>query len=291
MKLNDTPRTLHELLHYIVEEFGEAVLTESRLKGLLGDLGCGVADKYRHVIGRSVNDRLGQKILLLRELDDADFSLKLGNIKQSFQEENFFRHDIVDYIVDSYLFALGWIDAPEEYDEDANEGNGKAGELSFAERSGSEYCGNLNPDNQRSGFGIAKNEDGGYYAGEWKLDMKNGLGMHVEPGQNKYAGEWRLNRRAGVGIQILPNGMRYAGEWKNGKMNGHGILFFPNGERICALFRNGQPDASQTGFYYLKDGSFIGGRITIDGPDGPCTRYHTDGSCTKESWDNGNLIT
>lgn len=270
MKPNDSPRTLHELLHRVVEEFGEAVLTESRLKGLLADLGCGIADKYRHVIGRSVNDRLGQKILLLRELDDADFSLKLGNIKQSFQEENFFRQDIVDYIVDSYLYALGWIDAPQTYDEDGNQGN---------------------PDHQRSGFGIAKKEDGSYYAGEWKFDMKNGLGMHVEPEQGKYAGEWRLNRRAGVGIQTLPNGMRYAGEWKNGKMNGHGILFFPNGERICALFRNGQPDASQTGFFYLKDGSFIGGRITINGPDGPCTHYHTDGSCTKESWHNGHLIT
>lgn len=265
MKPNDTPRTLHELLHRVVEEFGEAVLTESRLKGLLGDLGCGIADKYRHVIGRSVNDRLGQKILLLRELDDADFSLKLGNIKQSFQEENFFRQDIVDYIVDSYLFALGWIDAPKEYKE--------------------------NPDDQRSGFGIAKKEDGSYYAGEWKLDQKNGIGIHVENRQNKYAGEWRFNRRAGIGIQILSDGMRYAGEWKNGKMNGLGILFLPNGERMCVTFRNGHPEEGQTGCYYLKDGSFVVGSMTVKGPNGPCEHFHKDGSLTKELWDNGNLIT
>lgn len=291
MKQNNTPQTLHELLLLVVEEFGETVLTENRLKGLLSDLGCGVVDKYRHVIVRSVNDHLGQKILLLRELDDADFSLKLNNIRQTFQEDNFFRYDIVNYIVDSYLFALGWIDTLEEYKEDADGSGSKAGELSFAERNDCEYCGNLNQEDERSGFGISRQDDRSYYAGEWKLDLKNGVGMQVEANHNKYAGEWRFNRRAGVGIQVLTNGIRYAGEWKNGKMNGIGILFYPNGERMCTLFRNGQPTEDHIGFYYLKDGSYVKGHMTWNGPDGNCEHVHTDGSLMNEIWSNGYLNT
>lgn len=290
MKLNDTPQTLHDLFRQIARDFGENVMTESRLKGLLGDLGGTVVDKYRHVISRSINYQLGEKLLLLRELDEADFALKLGNIRQMFQEENFFRHDIANYIVDCYLFAFEWTDKVEECsNENSSSDSAKPGELSFAKHSDLDYCGNLNGDDERSGFGISKDEEGNYYAGEWKLNLKNGIGIDVSMEHSKYAGEWRLNRRAGIGVEILPDGKRYAGEWKNGMRNGSGILFYPNGERMYAIFYNGQPETGLPGIYYLKDGSHVVGNMTANGPDGECDHFYLNGTHSQETWENGKL--
>lgn len=288
MKTNDPPHTLHELFHQIALDFGEDSLAESRLKGLLSDLGGTTVEKYRHVISRSISYQIGQKLLLLRGLDEADFALKLGNIRQAFQEDNFFRHDIANYIVDCYLFALEWTDTVEICtDEDSISDTIKTGELSFTKHSGNDYCGNLNKENERSGFGISKDEEGNYYAGEWKLNLKNGVGIDVNVERSKYAGEWRLNRRAGIGIQLLPNGNRYAGEWKNGRMSGNGILFYPNGERMCTIFRNGQVEREAIGIYYIKDGSYVIGNMTSDGPDGKCNHFYPDGSYKQETWNNG----
>lgn len=237
---------------------------KNRLKGLLSDLGSSTYRKYRVAIARSVSDNLGEKISSLKGLEDADYSLKLCNIRQAFQEDNFFRHGIADYIIDCYLFALGRIDTVEEYTEKEILDQGMAGELSFTPRDGEEYCGNLSKDDERSGFGISKNETGNYYAGEWKLNLKNGVGMYVGDGRSKYAGEWRLNRRNGAGIQISQDGIRYAGEWKNGKKNGIGLLLFPNGERMCTFFQDGEIKDDAIGIYYLKDGSYISGRMSPD---------------------------
>lgn len=285
MKQNESPMLFHQLLAEIVQEFGEEVLTETRLRGIISDMGAGSGIvRFRTVIDRSISNHIGQKMLLMRDLDDADFSLRVNTLKQTFQEENFFRHGIADYIIDSYLFALGWIDDLEEYNETKDIGvSGKKGELSFAERGDDEYCGNLNKDDERSGFGVCKREDGSYYAGEWKLDMKNGIGIDISVNRNRYAGEWRMNRRNGIGIQIQENGTRYSGEWKNGKMHGVGTLFYPNGECMCARFLNGKILEEMGGTYYLQDGTFVMGRMTMDGPEGICFHW-IRGVCEEENW-------
>lgn len=292
MRQDNPALTFHELLLQIVQEFGESILTESRLRGILSDLGRG-SDiwKYQNVIARAVNDQVGSKILLLRELDDADFSLRLNTLKQTFQEENFFRFGIADYIINSYVYALGWIDKLDQYDDTdgCEDGKGKAGELNFVRQEDGEYCGNFNKENEKSGFGVMKKEDGVYYAGEWKLNTKNGIGMSVDADRNKYAGEWRLNRSAGVGVQIRSkDGVRYAGEWKNGKLNGPAILFYPNGERLCIRFQNGEL-MNESGIFYLRDGTYVIGSMTTNGPNGICFHFYKDGSCEKEEWNDGNF--
>ncbi len=276
----------HELLSEIVQDFGEDILTEARLKGIISDMSAGSdIAKFQTIIGRSISYHIGQRILKFRDLDEADFLLRINTLKQTFQEENFFQHGISDYIIDSYLFALGWIDQLDGYEETV-EGSAQSGELSFVERSGEEYCGNISKEDERSGFGISKREDGSYFAGEWKLDMKNGIGMDVAVGHAKYAGEWRLNRKNGIGVNIQFDGMRYAGEWKNGKMHGIGTLFYPNGERMCTRFANGEI-TQDVGVYFMQDGTSIIGRMTYHGPDGQCLHYRKDGSCDTEEWSNG----
>lgn len=286
MKQNESPMLFHQLLAEIVQEFGEEVLTETRLRGIISDMGAGSGIvRFRTVIDRSISNHIGQKMLLMRDLDDADFFLRVNTLKQTFQEENFFRHGIADYIIDSYLYALGWIDDLEEYNETEDIGvSGKRGELSFAERGDAEYCGNLNKDDERSGFGVCKREDGSYYAGEWKLDMKNGIGIDVSANRNRYAGEWRMNRRNGIGIQIQEDGTRYSGEWKNGKMHGVGTLFYPNGECMCVRFLNGKIQEDMGGTYYLQDGTYVVGRMTMNGPEGLCFHWRKGGVCEEENW-------
>lgn len=288
MNTNDKPQTLHDLFHRISIDFGEESLAESRLRGLLSDYGGMMVNKFRHVIARSISCQIGQKLLNIRELDDTDYNLKLNNLRQVFQEENFFRHDIANYIIDCYLFGFELIDKVTEYNEEENGTSAvKTGELSFINHNGKEYCGNFNEEKERSGFGVEKDEDCNYYAGEWKLDMKNGVGIDVSNQRQKYAGEWRLNRRAGVGIEITPDGNRYAGEWKNGKMNGNGMMFYPNGERMCTVFYNGLPKKDTVGIYYLKDGGYVIGCMTLNGPDGRCLHYLLDGTSIEENWENG----
>lgn len=280
--------TLHLLFRQIALDFGEEVLTENRLKGILCDYGGMNVNKFQHIITRSISYKMGQKLLTIKNLDDADYKLKLNNLRQVFQEENFLRHDIANYMIDCYLFAFGWIDTVREFDEDENDSYGlRIGELSFTEHSGLDYCGNYNEDKERSGFGIAKDSESNYYAGEWKLNMKNGVGMEVNTKRNKYAGEWRLNRRAGVGAEIMPDGNRYTGEWKNGKMNGCGIVIYPNGEKMCTTFRNGRPNEDSIGIYYLKDDSYVIGHMTEKGPEGRCKHFQKEGIFKEEIWKDG----
>lgn len=290
MNLDESYQTLHELFHQISMDFGEQALAESRLKGLLSDYGGGMVNKYRHVIARSISCQIGQKIINIRELDDSDYNLKLSNLRQAFQEENFFRHDIANYIIDCYLYGLELVDKVEDICEyDSQTGSVRAGELSFMEFAGKEYCGNFNQQKERSGFGIEKDSDCNYYAGEWKLDLKNGIGIDVNSEKGKYAGEWRFNRKAGVGIEISQNGYKYAGEWKNGKINGNGIIFYPNGERMSAIFHNGEPKKGTVGTYFMKDGSYVIGNMVLNGPDGECIHYFLGGTTKEEYWENGIL--
>lgn len=279
---------LHELLLDIVEQFGEEILAESRLRGLISDLAAGSEImKFQTVLNCSISNHIGKRLLQFRDLDEADFSLRLNTLKQSFQEENFLRHGVSDYIIDSYLYALGWIPQITEYQEDTDAtGNGRSGQLSFIEWKGDEFCGNLSKENERSGFGISKQEDGEYYAGEWKLDMKSGVGLNVSSEREKFVGEWRFNRKNGVGISIQADGMRYSGEWKNGKIHGVGVIYYPNGNRLCSRFDNGKL-CNEVGMFFLQDGTYIVGQMSMYGPNGHCIHYGTDGACKEEDWNSG----
>lgn len=279
---------LHSLMLEAVELLGKEVLSEERLRGVLYDLSPEVYNQFRVVLSRSVSYGMAEKILSCRDLDEADFSLKLLNLRQDFQESNFFKPGVSNYIIDCYLFALGVLSDEVSYRPE-DDGD-KAGELSFADYNGVEYCGNLSSDGLRSGFGVVKEEEGGYYAGEWKLDMKNGYGFHIGENRNRYAGEWRMNRKNGVGVGCSKDGYRYAGEWKNGKPNGLGIIFFPNGEKMFVCFGNGRIVQNPDGIFYMKDGSYIKGNMTENGPDGVCMHFQKDGSVREEIWENGKLV-
>lgn len=279
--------SLHQLMAEVVELLGEETLTEDRLRGLLSDLGPKIYYRYQPVVARAMYDEIPSRLMRIREFDEADFNLKLLNIRQDFQESNFLKPGIANYIVDCFLYALGMFPEPEICE--AEESSSKSGELNFTEYKNEEYCGYFSQEGLRSGFGITKNAANAYYAGEWKLDMRQGIGLHVDGKRNKYAGEWRMNRKNGVGIYSSAEGYRYAGEWKNGKRHGHGIVFFPNGEKMFTMFEDDRIVYSVDGIFYLKDGSHVSGRMSENGPDGECLHFLNDGATRTEIWENGKL--
>lgn len=286
MKKDYSSKSLHEVLRQIVDQFGQEIVGEQRLRGMICDY---LPDDVTSIkiMSRAVNDHLGEKLLLLQGLDDSDFELQLSNIRQSFQEDNFLRHGIADYVVNCFLYSLEWTDEIPEYDD--LEGCRESGELSFVQsEDGSEYCGNLDTNNERSGFGVERQETS-YYAGEWRLNLRHGIGIEVDAKKNKYAGEWSINRPKGIGMKVYTNGSRYAGEWKNGKPQGPGILFLPDGKCICGQFQHGLLKKSY-GICYLKDNSYIIGEMTENGPHGLCKHYFPEGHHEMEEWENGQKI-
>ena len=280
--------SLHQLMAEVVGLFGEETLAEERLRGLLSDLGPQVYCRYQPVVLRAMYDGIPSRLMLIRGLDESDFNLKLLNIRQDFQESNFLKLGVANYIVDCFLYALGMTHEPDICDVD--ESSSKSGELNFTEYKDEEYCGNFSQEGLRSGFGITKNAVNAYYAGEWKLDMRQGIGFCIDDRRNKYAGDWRMNRKNGVGVSSSGDGYRYAGEWKNGKRHGHGIVFFPNGEKMFTKFKEDEIISSEDGIFYLKDGSHICGCMSEYGPDGKCTHFLIDGSFKTEFWENGKII-
>ena len=72
MKTSDPPQPLHELFRRITSDFGENILTESRLKGILNDYGGAAISRYRHVIARSISYQMGLRLINIRELVNSD---------------------------------------------------------------------------------------------------------------------------------------------------------------------------------------------------------------------------
>ena len=75
--------SLHQLMAEVVELFGEETLAEERLRGLLSDLAPKVYYRYQPVVLRAMYDCIPSRLMMIRELDEADFNLKLLNISKS----------------------------------------------------------------------------------------------------------------------------------------------------------------------------------------------------------------
>ncbi len=276
---------IHDAMLILVKEYGVGILAEPRLEGLMADI-LGGEYTFYPVIRRSVQTRIGKRIIELSQ-SSKDYSIIIDNLKHSFQEENFLSPQAASYLVESYAYALGLIPEVDNYFIDDDHANG--GEPVFVEVEEGEFCGYRNRENERCGFGILKEPEGSYYAGEWNLDMRMGVGIGFSTSRRKYAGQWRINKQHGIGIEIQDDGTVYSGQWKNGKRNGFGTLYFPNGESLSIIFVDDEI-ANVIGMWCLQDKSFVQGKMTINGPTGLCFHTLLDGTIIEEYWKNGLLI-
>lgn len=285
MKVDNSDKEFHEVLLSVVEQFGEEVIAQSQLRAILSDLTAGgQSSRFMSVIARAVSYGLGRRLLDMRGLDDADFNLRVMNLRHEFMEDNYLQADVSDYIVDSFIYSLGWGNVP-SFDR---KGGGVPVELPFGfmVSEQGDFIGNINGDCERQGLGIHGKEDGYIYAGQWKFNSKNGIGMELLSGKQRYTGDFRMNRRHGVGVMTFPDGSKYLGEWKNGKRHGWGTIFFPNGEKMYVQYANDEI-ATANGLYFLQDNSLIYGPMSALGPNGECIRICANGASGMENWING----
>ena len=219
--------------------------------------------------------------------NSSNIDIAIDALKQSFQEENFYKPNIAGYVIDSFAYALELIS---EIGTDVSISDQEnRGEPSFIECQDGEFCGYNNLEGERCGFGILKESKGAYYAGEWKLNMRMGLGIGFSESRQKYAGQWHTNKKEGIGIEIQNDGTIYSGQWKNGKKHGIGSLFFPNGECLNTRFENDNI-CDCNGVLYLQDQSFVQGKMTSKGPTGLCSHTFRNGIIQKEYWEDGKLV-
>ena len=110
---------LHQVFLQIVTDFGEDVLKGNRLIALLSDLGGSEFNQYKFIVRCSIEKGIGNQILEMKDLDEADRMLKIGNLKQSLIDEYSLQEDKVNYIFNCYLYALGVIKDIEQIDNSA----------------------------------------------------------------------------------------------------------------------------------------------------------------------------
>jgi uncharacterized protein (TIGR02145 family) len=98
---------LHEVLHGIVQQFGREILGQARLIGLLADFKPDTERKYLTILRQTVNDGVGSKLLELEKNQNSGSMLQINVLKENLKNNHGFS-STADYVVDSFLFALGW---------------------------------------------------------------------------------------------------------------------------------------------------------------------------------------
>lgn len=96
------------------------------------------------------------------------------------------------------------------------------------------YCGNWKED-MKDGMGKEKFEDGAKYEGYYRNNDMNGEGT-LENKQGKYVGQMKNGIREGKGIMHFIDGRVYEGCFIADKMEGRGKMSYPNGDQFEGLF-------------------------------------------------------
>ena len=109
MRNTDKNAEPHEILRSIIQHYGISILNEIRLKGMLSDLMPHVEKKYQRVFKQALEDKVGSKLLDLEHENNSIRIIKINSIKDIFKNTNAF-DQTADYVVDCFLYALGWIE-------------------------------------------------------------------------------------------------------------------------------------------------------------------------------------
>jgi len=93
-------------------------------------------------------------------------------------------------------------------------------------------------DNLKHGVGTMYYVDGSSYKGDWSYDRQDGKGVLQDDLGNTYEGEWKSGKKQGKGKVIYQNGDYYEGIWENDAMNGMGVLVLKNGIKYKGQFQD-----------------------------------------------------
>lgn len=85
----------------------------------------------------------------------------------------------------------------------------------------------------REGVGVELWVDGSWYAGDFRKGVKQGHGEHRWPllSGTYYVGSWRGNELAGPGRYFVKDGPSYQGQWLNSVIDGNGVYTWLSGQQ------------------------------------------------------------
>ena len=122
-----------------------------------------------------------------------------------------------------------------------------------------EYEGEIK-DSKRDGYGKLILENGIYYIGQWKNDMKHGKGtLYKKDNSLIYEGDFENDKYNGFGQLNEENGDYYIGEWKDGLKHGLGKMYNKKKNIIYeGNFENGMRNG--IGKYFENKGKYYIGQ-------------------------------
>ena len=140
------------------------------------------------------------------------------------------------------------------------------------------------------GKGATIYDNGYYYIGQFKNNLRNGEGiLYNKNGNIKYDGEWANGEMEGNGKYYYENGAYYIGQFKNNLRNGKGILYYKNGN----IFYDGEwfnNKIEGNGKYYYENGNYYIGQFKNKLPNGKGILYYKNGNVLYEGeWFNNKI--
>jgi hypothetical protein len=92
---------------------------------------------------------------------------------------------------------------------------------------------------KKEGTGQLSWEDGEFYSGEFKNDLRHGKGIYIWPVGDVYDGDWENGKKNGMVVQFnIRQKWKYEGQFKDDKRNGNGIWHLEDGTFYIGGFEN-----------------------------------------------------
>jgi hypothetical protein len=133
----------------------------------------------------------------------------------------------------------------------------------------------------REGTGVyTYGETGNKYEGEWKNNLKNGIGKMTFGTDAEYTGHFDDGKRSGEGVyKYLKTKDLYSGSWKNGLKHGKGtFIFFDTKMKIVGDWANGQ---IIKGRWIFANGTYFEGVFENNFPKGEGVWHFANGNVIK----------
>jgi len=109
------------------------------------------------------------------------------------------------------------------------------------------YFGEQNEFGLREGVGIYRSPNGDYHFGQWKRNLRHGLGKsYVAATGDLYIGQFSFDSQHGKGRLTTIDGDKYEGDWIVGNQDGKGTYYWADGSKYSGEWIKGNPDGKGT---------------------------------------------
>jgi hypothetical protein len=151
---------------------------------------------------------------------------------------------------------------------------------------GSRYRGQWRGD-LRHGIGVLVRRDGQWYEGTFADGRAHGHGTFRTATGSEYQGQWSNDQAHGYGKLVQASGISYEGEWQHNEKTGKGTERWPDGASYEGEFSRGAKHGS--GMYLSGSAAQYDGQFRHDLMDGE-GRYTADDGCVlKGQWRQGHM--